>query len=46
MLYLYIYLTAMFAGDKTTAETYWEKTEELLVPWQSDKYHSECVRCV
>ena len=45
MFYLYTFLTAMFAGDKAGAEEYWEKIDELLIPWQCDKYHSECV-CV
>lgn len=41
MFYLYVYLTAMFAGDKTVAEEYWEKSKQQLVEWQDGKYCSE-----
>lgn len=41
MFYLYVFLTAMFAGDKAVAKEYWEKTEQQLVGWQDGTFQSE-----
>lgn len=41
MFYLYVYLTAMFSGDKAVAKEYWEKMEQQLVGWQDGRFQSE-----
>lgn len=41
MFYLYVFLTATFAGDKAVAKEYWEKTEQQLVGWQEGTFQSE-----